>query len=1565
MFQSQAIFQTFSFWSRFVILLAHDPIKFRGVSVLIRTVSLLQTLALILSNIHFEGSEDFLYVSTMTRTIQKLATGFTSAGIQLNASSSNLGIKIAVYVYFLLLLMKLVAVAYQAWTSSPKPRYTSLFSILLELHAEALFYPINFILTELIVQIYYDTENAYLVPSLQIVGFCVLLTLSLGIALFKVLYCYSPVPLDKITNRKGSFHLIGILITKISLTLLWGFEQRNDNNAMSYKLCSGVIVLVISGLILIYTRLTLAEYDLSLMKVHTVYDASMVGISIIQLISLSKIQQGYIVGLLVLVTPLWIKLYLNSLRFLINSLTFQFNKINNAAYLAHVQILYIKLGENLHLNIGKDAFTRKNLMAKWIAFESMQTTGLASQAEDRDFYDYAEFMGNCEHLLIKLYEDWNAQNRENILILLCYLKVLIQSNTDLYLKAYHICISLLNKNIHSRDRVALYAMLCQIQRLDKIENSQNLQQRNFSNSLWTAYRAEQIYQDLKEGIVDYIQHKSMLWRLLKVSRPDMYAVANKASYLDRKDEEIKGTWKRYESEFASRFPLAHLVYGIFKEQFMNSPVEGVNYLSKYFLFKQNKRIEEEKLLNHNGVSNYVTVMISGEKRSLGKVLSCSESLQPMFGYNHRELLSQNINMIMPRFFQEKHDKFILDFYNTGRSRIMASEDMLVFGKNQQNEIFPVTINLSIQPNLEQGIMYTALLTRIKNENQYIFFGENGEIQEMSGELKGQLNLDCYKKIKITDICREYITTSSKILERRDKQLETFENKVISLEIYKKVEFEKRIMSFRAYSTDSRLLSAPASSTNSFQYEVEMLQYTYCESLLNIMILKPVYEKRPAVSLKLNHINERTLERFDIEETEVMDSPTKLPKHPLMWKSRFFTEFETGISPTATFSPRNEATERTELFRKETTEKSSERQLISGQETMTKDITQKVKIQIASSLSKKTSNTARKRIINDISKIYRFPPVNKKKIALVSIFSLLLTVIGVVMAIVAYVVFRQSVQDIDYTISVIRTNFERLNAVCQVFGDITLYQAGADGARDYDVTDYDSALDKLDEDIDDMREQNYNLAEIMQTGEEDQQELFYEKSVRIWKNADLTDEEYYFNTFDAINLFVERLQLFYERAVNASGFQKDDNLQFVRQNLFNDLLISSEDMISVFNDTLTGQLDDRQGLLKNILILSIVVLFATGAMIVMTLHIDMKENKQIFSALVTINPSEIANLEIKLEYFSQALIEKQEDIISRKLYSLYSTKKKIHRAKFRADLDNYSSQRVLNSKIKDCLIIGFFLIIYAVIFFVKFQGSSSSLDDLISFNNRTNILYQTKYQTVIINSIMSDYMDFNNTVYIRNKVDGTDRRTLLNILGTNEYIIDAFTDSKGVYITAAIGAVFETTVCPYLVDFKGIDCEAATGGKTMGLIELIMEFYNELDFYERTMSNNFSAEQGKELYPSFTDVSLPKLNVILAAYTYIAEEMNSQSGDKIDNLLGKEPIYFGLELVGFYILSGIAIWIIYVKFISNRMICVIVKAIPYREVLRNHFLRHTVIRIFNKRAEFLKKDSLLSGIDTGE
>ncbi|RZK00773.1 MAG: hypothetical protein EOO43_25045, partial [Flavobacterium sp.] len=348
-------------------------------------------------------------------------------------------------------------------------------------------------------------------------------------------------------------------------------------------------------------------------------------------------------------------------------------------------------------------------------------------------------------------------------------------------------------------------------------------------------------------------------------------------------------------------------------------------------------------------------------------------------------------------------------------------------------------------------------------------------------------------------------------------------------------------------------------------------------------------------------------------------------------------------------------------------------------------------------------------------------------------------------------------------------------------------------------------------------------------------------MRIFKDANLTDLEHFFNTFEAINFFVERLILFYTRAVGASNFLEDDNLQYVRQNLFNDLLISSENMIEVFNVTLTHQLDDRQLLLRQILYLSIVFVAFNGVLIVLTLYIDMKENKKIFGALVTINQADMAAVETKLDYFSQALLEKQEEIISKKLYSLYQSKQKSHRAKFRADLDNFSCGKVLNSKIKDCLIIGFFLCCYAILFFVKFQLSSSSLDDLINFNNRTNILYRTEYETVIATSIITDYLDYSNTVYIRNNIYGDDRRELLDALGSNEVIVDAFTDSKGVYIDPNIGNVFEYSVCPYLKVFPAINCLRGTNGDTMGLIELNMKFYNELDFYERTMTNNFTEE----------------------------------------------------------------------------------------------------------------------------
>ena len=1432
----------------------------------------------------------------MTQSLLKFATGLTSAGIELNASSSNLGIKITVYVYFLLLLLKLLIVGYQAFKCfSKEPKYTSFLSILLELHTEILFYPINFILTELIVQIYYDENDMYLVPNLQIAGFCVLLTLSLGIALFKAFYCYSPVPLYKITNRKGSFHLIGILIIKMSLTLFSGFAKRaNSENIINYQIASGVISLVFSGLILVYTRLTLPEYNLSMIKIHTIYDACMMSISIIQLISLSKIHQGSIVGLLVFVPLLGIKLYLNSLESLINSLTFQFQKNHNAKYLAHIEVLYTKIGENLNLNVGKTTFSRDNLMAQWIIQESGKTQ------------NYEDFMENCKDLMIKLFEDFLTVNPKNNLILLCYIRILIQSKKGLNLKAYSLCKkSLLKKNISIQDRIALYAMLCQIQLFGKEENNSSQ-----SVVLWDAFRAEQMYESIKKDIADYIQHKSLFWRFLKDPKPDMLSITEKARYLDHKNEMIKRAWMKYESAFVSGFPLAYLVYGIFKQQFGNSPIEGENYLSKYFQFKQNKKIEDEKLFNQN---DGTTVMISGEKESLGQILSCSESIQKMFGFHHRAILGQNISIIMPRFFKERHDRFILDFENTGKSRIMGNEETLLFGKNQQNDIFPVTINLSIQQNLEQGIMYTALLRKINDESEYLLCSENGEIEEMSCEFKRKLHLNHTKKIKINEICREYNIQKSDLLE----------NETMAIRIYKKVENKKRILNFKSLANG-----------NNFLYETEMFQYTYSGSVLNIMKLKLVSSSESSGQAVTT-------------ESEIVEGESPL-RNPTQWK---VTEFETMIAP--------DHTEREEFLKRDSTRKTSE----ITQTPPTRDIPQKVKIHLESSLSKKTSNTGRKRIIHEMEKIYAFPPVNKKKIGLVSLFSLILTGVGIVMATIAYFVFRISVQDISFTIQVIRANFDRLNAVSVVFKDTSFYQAGIDGTLDYNAQDYNSILESLAGHIDTLKKANNALAEIIQRGDSDQQSLFYAKSVRIWKDAEMTDLDYYFNTFEAITLFVEKLILFYEKCVVLSSYVQDENLQYVRQNLFNDLLISSESMVSGFQDMLSEQLTNRQGLLQQILILSIVVILVAGMIILLTLYIDMQANNQIFSALVTINPSEVTEMEVKLEYFSGALLEKQEEIISRKLYSLYQkSKEQSNRAKFRAaDLDNFSSQRVLSRKIKESLIIGAFLGCYAILFFVRFRTSSVSLSDIISFNNRIDVLYENEYETVISASVYADYLDYDNTIYFMNSLDDDVRRKLLRRLEKSGNLVNAFTDSNGVYIDANVEAVFEDAICPYLVNYPEIDCELGTGGQPVGLIELNLKFFSELEFYDQTMTNNFTFELGRELLPLYRSVSLPKLDVILGAYTYIAEEMNKKSGNKIDNLLGKEPIYFALELIGFYILSFIAIRLFIQKFINNRMICVIVRVIPYQEVLKNNLLRHTIIRIFNKRAEFLKKETLFNDL----
>jgi len=1581
--------KSFSVLDYFAITFAENPVRSNFTRCLFRFISLFQTIFIIIHSIDLNAPDSTQFIATIFKLAINIGSGFKFVGIYVN-SSNALWIIILIASYLLCLVLMIFKTFLTILIYRKKPKNTCLVSFLVLLHTEVVVYPLTLVLSELIASIYFDQVEKFITIKAAWMSITsILFGVNILIALFKTLFCYSSIYFPQFDSRKSSIHLLGILIIKIILPLLHSFASKADPDYYyTFEAVNGVTCLVISLLVLNYTRTALPEYNLIAGKMQIAYDALAVTISIIQLFSLWVVDEETTIALVVMLTPLCVKFYINNFDLMVNTLVYKAKVLTNPRHLAHLGTLYMELGKSIILNTAKENFTRENLKARWTSFQYKETTERSSNISKDD--EYICFCKDSRDLLKEIYEKFLQFRGKNTLVLLSYIQLILQDENYLHLypKAYHLSLELLEKRSKLRDHVAIYGLLQEIKYITDSEKEGRPEKNNFSQSMWMEFTAEQAYLQMKKKLHEYFQYKIQFWWMLKVDKPDVLSVMRNAEYLDKRDEVIQTTWKRYEEDFAFKVPLAFLVYGISKVNFMNSPVEGHQLINRYFLYKQNNRIEEDKHLNQNGSSDYVTMMISGEPGAFGHVLICSESLQSMFGFNHKEVIGQNVKIIMPRFFKERHDRFMADYYKTGKSRLMSMEDTLILGKTKDDDIFPITMSLCVQPHLEQGVMYSALIKRVKDENQYILFsGVSGEIEETSVGIRRLLNLEAYKRIKIEEICQEFKGSSSSH-RLMDKQ------ELIEAEEYCRVENERKIdqslftkidavktLRFRTYCSNLR----STGNRSYYNFEAEVLGYSHEGASIDVMILKPLFEHnfltmKPTQAETVDgKAEEKEVEKKKIVETEEPENAENVQasemaeRNPLDWRTRFTTtlEGETMLSPTVMSpiqSPTNQQTEQAELIKKFPTIMSSVTAAKPNKQEIsllskTKEITQKVKIQIDNSISKKTSTTQRKRIINEFQKIYERAPFNKQKIGFILIFGILLLIVGIIMTSTAYIVFRQSVTDLNYTISVIKSNYERLSAVSQVFSSMTFYQAGVDEIVPYDADDFTKTMTDLRTNINSLKEMNFETAEEIQLGSSSQQDQFYARSVRVYSDVDLTNQEYYLNTFDAINLFIQKLIEFDADAQLLTSYEADDNLQYVRQNVMNDLLISSESIITKFDSDLSSQLDSRQNLLEKILIISVMVIVVASSMIIFTFYVDMREKNRLFRALMAIHPKEIEDIIIKMETFEKTLLEQKEDIVSRRIYSFHHVKSVEKMKRLKISMKTFSTEALLFLKIKQSLLIGLFLIIYTVIFFVKFNTSNRSLSEMITRNDRANVIYQTQYKTVIACAIITDYLDIKNNVAIRWDFSDDQPRISVDAISSNRGLINSLTEDNGEYANPVIQSILEKEVCSYLTAYPNIDCEAGMTGQTLGLLSLSTQFYAELDQIERLMTYNGTMAQAQTLYSSFVQTTVPRLDVIMGAYKFIASIIEEKFADQTNELLNKEPIYFGLEIMGMIILGAGATYFLVIKFVTDRTLCVIIKVLPYQQIIKSNYLKHTIITLFKGRAEFLRRDSMLAGIDS--
>ncbi|TPX48814.1 guanylate cyclase [Synchytrium endobioticum] len=141
-----------------------------------------------------------------------------------------------------------------------------------------------------------------------------------------------------------------------------------------------------------------------------------------------------------------------------------------------------------------------------------------------------------------------------------------------------------------------------------------------------------------------------------------------------------------------------------------------------------KMLLERKLLNavlDTCIDGIITI------DPIGTILRFNCSAEKQFGYTAREVLGNNIKMLMPESFAKNHDQYLINYLTTGVRKVLGS-GRRVQGKRKDGSFFPVHLSIS-EVKEDSAHVFTGIVRDLTAEVE-------AECQAKESEAKKQAEL---------------------------------------------------------------------------------------------------------------------------------------------------------------------------------------------------------------------------------------------------------------------------------------------------------------------------------------------------------------------------------------------------------------------------------------------------------------------------------------------------------------------------------------------------------------------------------------------------------------------------------------------------------------------------------------------------------------------------------------------------------------------------------------------------------------------------------------------------------
>ena len=115
----------------------------------------------------------------------------------------------------------------------------------------------------------------------------------------------------------------------------------------------------------------------------------------------------------------------------------------------------------------------------------------------------------------------------------------------------------------------------------------------------------------------------------------------------------------------------------------------------------------------------------------GRIRKITLAISEFFGYSKEDMVGFNINLFMPSLFGKCHAKFLSNFIDKGRIKLLKERTRVVFGKNKKKFIFPINIKLKTEHLQHDQFGASALISRIDTSSEFLIAGVHARLEEIS------------------------------------------------------------------------------------------------------------------------------------------------------------------------------------------------------------------------------------------------------------------------------------------------------------------------------------------------------------------------------------------------------------------------------------------------------------------------------------------------------------------------------------------------------------------------------------------------------------------------------------------------------------------------------------------------------------------------------------------------------------------------------------------------------------------------------------------------------------------